>query len=532
MNENENENESQKAEIKNWILDSNIELLNYLFITHNYMDINKPDKDGKIPLIYAIENHNEDLIKFFIDHGADLNKFQMKNANDIFQFVKNLIAINNLDLMKILIQTNLTQIKDVYNNNNNNELLIYAVSKGNLSIIQYLIENGLNANQTPLLFEAIKNNNMDLIKYFVESGANCNECLDAIRDLHPDNFYSIISYLIDHGLDVNKSNDNGETVLIFAINQYNNKAIDKIMESNVIIDDIKIDNNYDIFEKIIKLNRKELMKIIINNNFHLNDTECLPLSIAIKYSDNDTVNYLVEHGALINTKNNIRSIRNQKTPLYYAIEKGDVNLVKYLIDHGANIVDLNCCVDLYLFKKVIQSGNAYLFNLIKNGIYNTKYECLIYAIKYKFNIAITHLVEKRHFNVNEKDEFNRTALYFSILNGDENITRYLVNHGADINTYMKHSGTPLNNAIIYKYDKIAKLLIDEGADLNKRDGRRKSYSPLELSIRINKNIALYLMKKGAFVDYDICSHINKKYNYTRYLDTYNEIQNELEKYKN
>lgn len=57
-----------------------------------------------------------------------------------------------------------------------------------------------------------------------------------------------------------------------------------------------------------------------------------PISIAIAYNDNETVEKLVSLGADIE----VRSKKMGMTPLMYAARYNNVKLVKLLIDNGAN----------------------------------------------------------------------------------------------------------------------------------------------------------------------------------------------------
>ncbi|ORX65883.1 ankyrin, partial [Anaeromyces robustus] len=61
--------------------DGNEDLVKYL-IEHG-ADINKENEDGKTPLFWACESGNEDLVKYLIDLGADINKENEKGETPL-----------------------------------------------------------------------------------------------------------------------------------------------------------------------------------------------------------------------------------------------------------------------------------------------------------------------------------------------------------------------------------------------------------------------------------------------------------------
>ena len=85
-----------------------------------------------------------------------------------------------------------------------------------------------------------------------------------------------------------------------------------------------------------------------------------PLFDACQSGKKDLVEYLVEHKAEINTKNELG-----ETPLFKACESGKKDIVEYLVDHGADINNKekwSCETPLF---KAVKSGKK-RFNRIFN----------------------------------------------------------------------------------------------------------------------------------------------------------------------
>ncbi|WP_456151161.1 ankyrin repeat domain-containing protein [Brachyspira hyodysenteriae] len=88
-----------------------------------------------------------------------------------------------------------------------------------------------------------------------------------------------------------------------------------------------------------------------------------------------------------------------------------------------------------------------------------------------------------------------------IANGNkEEVLDFFNNKKVNINLDIIDGATPLMLSIIYKQDEIAKLLIEKGADLNKKE-KESSATPLILSIIYEcYEIAELLIEKGANVN--------------------------------
>ena len=82
------------------------------------------------------------------------------------------------------------------------------------------------------------------------------------------------------------------------------------------------------------------------------------------------------------------------------------------------------------------------------------------------------LRESLKYNKNDifkKDSLQRSLLYLAARNGFYNLCEILIKKGININDVQKDGSTPLHGAAFYGQVEIVKLLIDYGADINKRN---------------------------------------------------------------
>lgn len=160
------------------------------------------------------------------------------------------------------------------------------------------------------------------------------------------------------------------------------------------------------------------------------------------------------------------------SPINSAIYDDDMGMVRKLIDHGA---DIN-----------------------KSTEYNPSALCT--AIKNKRMDILKYLVDNGG-DVNKKDVSTQyTPLLYSIIFGDEDTTRYLLEYGADPNIQNRSGDTPLYRSLMNdNKNAITKLLLKYGADPNikNRVGNTSLFPAVEYS---NLDIVKELIKHGAKID--------------------------------
>jgi ankyrin repeat protein len=232
------------------------------------------DIDGNIIPSLILQNNEiasdikTDLIKFWIEKGANLNPNGDSLAVDVLRFTSNIPLVKHLidsganphakskhdgvSLLHSAIET-LTQEECydffkyllVYNIDLNaitksrNTLLLYSLTYKKMEIATFLIENNIDlesANDfcaTPI-FIAARDNHIDIVKKLLEKQVDVNIPVNSGRTcLHVSTHnIEIMKLLIGAGADINAKDIHGNTVLHNAVDDDHMKALTYLIETN------------------------------------------------------------------------------------------------------------------------------------------------------------------------------------------------------------------------------------------------------------------------------------------------------------
>ncbi|ORX85013.1 ankyrin [Anaeromyces robustus] len=249
-------------------------------------NLNRINKNGKFLLNYAFDTKSKPLIYFLLKKGANINKknhflessltyvinhcdiemtkLLAKYNPSLFteDIIKTIIEQNKFNLIKVLIPKYI----DI-NRKNGNDLNI-ALKTGNIQIIEYFINLTCSLNNTILTnIENITYFDVDILKIVLKKFKininakikNGNTLIDYALLFKNKN---VVQYLIEHGANLNKKNDYGNTPLIHAVKYNNDISIIRELINNG--SDINVKNN--LRETVLQIeNKKENKNIEIIN---------------------------------------------------------------------------------------------------------------------------------------------------------------------------------------------------------------------------------------------------------------------------
>ena len=282
-----------------------------------------------------------------------------------------------------------------------------------------------------------------------------------------------------------------------------------------------------------KNNYEEIFKLLVNNGAGANET----LSMLIQNDQNDLAKWLIDQKALqriklnLNTKNS-----NGDTSLHTAAKNGNEEIFDLLVDIGANINAKNKDGQTAREIAVLKRFKNYVEKLpekkikkkSKNEIkpiditsvvvvngdkdYSKKIatheKSLLGRIKQDKNSVslfdaigidslkiVKYLVEKCDADVNKENIGGLSSLHYAVVLNRERIAKYLIDHGANIDQQDKREDTALHIAAKMELDNMVKLLVENKADVNIEN--EEGDTPLSIAVRKrNKVIARYLIEYG------------------------------------
>ena len=136
----------------------------------------------------AVMSGNIDIVKLMIEKGGK------DFTNGIHCAASNYYSSKKVEYYDILIFLLLK------NEKNYEDDLIWAIDKGYLEIVVYLIERNKNANSSIVLRRAIQSSNLDIVKYLIENGADIHAYSDLpLRLAAKYGNLDIIKFIIKYG---------------------------------------------------------------------------------------------------------------------------------------------------------------------------------------------------------------------------------------------------------------------------------------------------------------------------------------------
>ncbi|ORY74648.1 ankyrin, partial [Neocallimastix californiae] len=279
---------------------------------------NVKDIHGEYPLITAFSTNNMSIFKYLLEHGANCN---IKNSNG-------------------------------------SSLLSLAVHKGKYDAIKLMLNqqqfiNNINANSSTSTSTTITQNALDIVMLLAEYGINHNIDMNGINGngdtpltlAYRLKYRTVFRYLLCY-LDINQKDRQGNNVLYYAIDSEDIETIQYLIRNKV---DVNSKNIYGVSCLDFAISKgSKIFNIFLKNNYDNiqfnipNGKGEIPLITIIRaktYSveeKEEIVNCLLEKGS------NVNFVDEQgNSSLFYALKKKLSPIVKLLIRNGANINNLS-----------------------------------------------------------------------------------------------------------------------------------------------------------------------------------------------
>ena len=244
-----------------------------------------------------------------------------------------------------------------------------------------------------------------------------------------------------------------------------------------------------------------VVKLLIEHSVEVNRSTLegmTPVHYTAMAGNTDVLRCLVEAGADLETVN-----ESGTTALMYASRYGRVGTVIFLLQYGANIEQVNMNDNNPLLVAAFHGHMDVVRVLVQRGANKDSQSpsgTALYRAVQEGHLAVVQYLIQKGADVNIRGgEFQLTPLEKSILSlmtGQDEITKFLLDHGAITSTNLVANTSPLMCAIRVGKLSIVRNLVHHGADLTSPNATGMTHVAYART-EGHEDVATFLLEQGA-----------------------------------
>ena len=461
-----------------------------------------PNDAGKTPLHLAVEHGHIAIAQELLTYGANPNEKDSGGDTALHTAAES----GHAEVVQLLLNTGARV--DTPSEDGMTALHI-AAEYGDVKIMQLLLTRQANPHatdegeETPL-HKAARGSHMDAIRLLIQHNASVNAADQhgspplhmTARGGHVD----AARLLIGHGASVKTANKNDITALYLAAKSGHVDTARLLLDHGAQVD-AHCKSHWTPLQVAACYGHISLARLLLNHGAQVNarglDLGFTPLHWAASKGDECLTMLLLQHGSSITATDLC-----EMTPLHHAAIKGKITTAQLLLDAGADLLaktkqpsgkwtPLMLAVQkgrALLTQFFIRQGRAKGYNL--DMLLGQDSVCGENASSWALHLAI-----ERALSLNEDEEDVESNQKNSIQRG-ENLILCLLEAGG--NPDNQHNGVGiLHLAAEYGKGKIARMLLDHGANPNSEDTESNGNSIYLASQNSHRNMMRLLVARGA-----------------------------------
>lgn len=435
-------------------------------------------------------------------------------------------------------------------------VLYIALGKGNKEIVRLLLSNGADLNSCPrALWYA---NSTEIAELLIEHGANVNwqdknnSVATALHFFAATNNAGLAELVINHGADINAKNGSGETPLHQAAQEgCLNTAkllVSKGADINARSRENKTPFDYAVMpvwnEDTYRLNQERIRKCkevaayllergssaTIFDLAWLGDLKRIieilkgdpsvvnkqangePLLFAaVRGGDAGVVEYLLTHGAQVRVTG-----RYKQTPLQLAAYMGYTDIARALLNHGTAVDERGPWGETALHWAAVR-GNADVAAILLERGADANSQTSSHTVDLNVRVDDVNIIEieLRRFRIRRDQEIAKklgvglqvmglprlaftkgdTPTHAAAYRNHADIVKMLIANGADINKTNGWGETALHYAVVCRYHDIVQILLDSGANPKAKTSKDMTSVDIARKVKDTKLVKLLTDRK-------------------------------------
>ena len=424
------------SEIHDAVQEGNLTLVQELIEADN-TNLDLKDERQFTPLNWAVTSGHLEIFMYLLNLGADINTVDIDGSNLLI----NAAGSGKLDIVRYLVEDKGFDVN--FKDNNEYTPFSAAAGSGSVELLKYMIEKGANIHTatsigTVPIVNAIYSDSLAAVEYLFELG--CEYDVPNQWNVYPVHYAAyrgnidVIKLFLDRGVDIHKVTMNRETPFFWAVVGRRFEMADFLLENGVEIN-TKVLGGVTALHSAHKL-RMESLDYLLGKGADITAVDSTGNTVlhAAAWSQRDEIILkLIESGVDINAVNN-----NGATALVNACNRDSLDVIQVLLDNGATL-EVGECTNENGCTTNPRSPLNTCVNLCK--------------------VDFVELLLKYNADVNHKDHnFERTPLHLAAIRGNIDILNILIDKGAEINAKDCFNKTPLYYANIYNNGNVAEIL--------------------------------------------------------------------------
>ncbi|MCE0723129.1 ankyrin repeat domain-containing protein [Legionella resiliens] len=329
---------------------------------------------------------------------------------------------NRVDVLKLFPEEFVVKVTD---NQGNNPLMV-AVGRGNLEVVEYLLQSGCDPHQKNKLGESA-------VTFAAENGQ-----LDALK------------FLEKVGADLAVVNDRGENALFLAAKNGHLACVSYLLERGLLAD-LKNNQGKTAFQLALESSQLEIAGLLVAQSTANEKDQAL--IDAVRRGDLVSVQWLVEHGASLSATD-----KSQMTPMLLAAHLGNIKLVDYFLSLDPSPVhDEDSEGDNALFVAIKSRQDFLVEHIVARGLFpleerNAKGKTPLLAAAEVNSDVLVEFLHKEGGSLEAQDNEGNTAFHLLLAKGYlGDAMSYIHTHSPALILKKNHKGeSPLHTAIIHK----------------------------------------------------------------------------------